>query len=417
MRYQKLSPRQNLAMTWWNRPGFGDYDGIICDGSIRSGKTVAMTVGFIMWAMCRFQGQNFALCGKTIESLRRNVTTNLPTWLAGVFSFREYRTENKIVVSAAGRSNNFYLFGGRDESSASLIQGITLAGVLLDEVALMPRSFVEQACARCSVEGSKLWFNCNPEGPSHWFYLTWVLEAGKRNMLHLHFTMDDNLSLSAAVKARYESLYSGVFYDRFIRGLWVVAEGLIYTMFNKDYHVVPDVPRPYDRYYISVDYGTVNPTSMGLWGRASGKPVYVSVAHHGRDVLSRFHCEPAQENSERRRTAAHQISRSQTYLRHVGAAKWGGCQNGILDAGTLRRGLHPAHLHPRHAAKARRSRAGHGQLHGAGDVNAESDKSTGEEAELPLLCSFTLSAHFRVWVTVWVKTVPHRDPQIKLAKK
>ena len=263
MRYQKLSPRQNLAMTWWNRPGFGDYDGIICDGSIRSGKTVAMTVGFIMWAMCRFQGQNFALCGKTIESLRRNVTTNLPTWLAGVFSFREYRTENKIVVSAAGRSNNFYLFGGRDESSASLIQGITLAGVLLDEVALMPRSFVEQACARCSVEGSKLWFNCNPEGPSHWFYLTWVLEAGKRNMLHLHFTMDDNLSLSAAVKARYESLYSGVFYDRFIRGLWVVAEGLIYTMFNKDFHVVPDVPRPYDRYYISVDYGTVNPTSMG----------------------------------------------------------------------------------------------------------------------------------------------------------
>ncbi len=318
MIYQRLSPRQNLAMTWWNRPGFEDYDGIICDGSIRSGKTVAMTVGFVMWAMRRFQGQNFALCGKTIESLRRNVTSNLPNWLAGVFSFREYRTENKIVVTAAGRSNNFYLFGGRDESSAALIQGITLAGVLLDEVALMPRSFVEQACARCSVDGSKLWFNCNPEGPSHWFYLNWILEAAKRNMLHLHFTMDDNLSLSASVKARYESLYSGVFYDRFIRGnwileaakrnmlhlhftmddnlslsasvkaryeslysgvfydrfirgLWVVAEGLIYTMFNKDFHVVPDAPRPYDRYYISIDYGTANPTSMGLWARAGGK--------------------------------------------------------------------------------------------------------------------------------------------------
>lgn len=117
MIYQRLSPRQNLAMTWWNRPGFEDYDGIICDGSIRSGKTVAMTVGFVMWAMRRFQGQNFALCGKTIESLRRNVTSNLPNWLAGVFSFREYRTENKIVVTAAGRSNNFYLFGGRDESA------------------------------------------------------------------------------------------------------------------------------------------------------------------------------------------------------------------------------------------------------------------------------------------------------------
>ena len=270
MQYQKLSPRQNLAMTWWNRPGFEAYDGIICDGSIRSGKTVAMTVGFIMWAMSRFTGQNFALCGKTIESLRRNVTSNLSTWLAGVFSFKEHRTENKIVVSAAGRSNNFYLFGGKDESSAALIQGITLAGILLDEVALMPESFVNQATSRCSVEGSKFWFNCNPEGPSHWFYQGWVLKARKRKMLHLHFTMDDNLSLSARTKARYENQYSGVFYQRYILGLWVVAEGLIYTMFNKDFHIVPSVPRPYDKYYISIDYGTRNPTSMGLWGRSCG---------------------------------------------------------------------------------------------------------------------------------------------------
>lgn len=271
MKFQKLSPRQNMAMTWWNRPGYEAYDGILCDGSIRSGKTVAMTVGFVMWGMSRFNGQNFAICGKTIESLRRNVTNNLPVWMSGLFTFKEHRSENKITVSAARKSNTFYLFGGKDESSASLIQGITLAGILLDEVALMPSSFVEQACARCSVDGSKLWFNCNPEGPSHWFYLTWVLEAKKRNILHLHFTMDDNLSLSPAVKARYESLYSGVFYDRFIRGLWVVAEGLIYTMFSRDYHVVPPEPRPYDKYYISCDYGTVNPTSIGLWGRANGK--------------------------------------------------------------------------------------------------------------------------------------------------
>ena len=67
MKYQRLSTRQNLAMTWWNRPGFEVYDGIICDGSIRSGKTVAMTVGFIMWAMTRFDGCNFAICGKTID--------------------------------------------------------------------------------------------------------------------------------------------------------------------------------------------------------------------------------------------------------------------------------------------------------------------------------------------------------------
>ena len=284
MQYQKLSTRQNLAMTWWNRPGFEDYEGIICDGSIRSGKTVAMTVGFIMWAMSNFSGQNFALCGKTIESLRRNVTSNLPAWLCGVFTFKEHRTENKIVVRAGNKTNSFYLFGGKDESSQDLIQGITLAGILLDEVALMPESFVNQATGRCSVEGSKLWFNCNPAGPSHWFYTKWVQEAKKRKLLHLHFTMDDNLSLSPAVKARYESLYSGVFYDRFIRGLWVVAEGLIYTMFNKDFHVVETVARPYDKYMISCDYGTVNPTSIRWYAVTVYEAVVLRLAMLGYEV-------------------------------------------------------------------------------------------------------------------------------------
>ena len=135
----------------------------------------------------------------------------------------------------------------------------------------MPRSFVEQALARCSVEGSKFWFNCNPEGPGHWFYTEWVQKAAERHVLHLHFTMDDNLSLSASIKRRYEGMYSGVFYDRYIRGLWVVAEGLIYTCFNPKFHVVPAQERAYDKYYISCDYGTINPTSMGLWGRAGGK--------------------------------------------------------------------------------------------------------------------------------------------------
>ena len=263
MQYQKLSTRQNLAMTWWNRPGFEDYEGIICDGSIRSGKTVAMTVGFIMWAMSNFSGQNFALCGKTIESLRRNVTSNLSAWLCGVFTFKEHRTENKIVVRAGNKTNSFYLFGGKDESSQDLIQGITLAGILLDEVALMPESFVNQATGRCSVEGSKLWFNCNPAGPSHWFYTKWVQEAKKRKLLHLHFTMDDNLSLSEKVKEKYREMYAGVFYLRYIKGMWAVAEGLIYTMLTKE-NLYTNGDRPAGlkstaAKTITVDYGTTNP--------------------------------------------------------------------------------------------------------------------------------------------------------------
>lgn len=258
-------------MLWWKTEKCRDKDGIICDGSIRSGKTVSMTIGFILWSMTQFQNQSFAVCGRTIEALRRNVIVHVPTWLEGLFTVVERRSENKLVISAGGRSNTYYLFGGRDESSYTLIQGITLAGVLFDEVALMPRSFVEQAMARCSVQGSKFWFNCNPESPGHWFYKEWICKKAEKNVLHLHFTMDDNLSLSTEIKRRYEGMFSGVFYDRYIRGLWVVAEGLIYSMFQKDVHVVPSIPRPYEKFYISCDYGTLNPTSAGLFGFYQGK--------------------------------------------------------------------------------------------------------------------------------------------------
>lgn len=271
MIYQNFSQRQKLTLTWWNNPRFKDKDGLICDGSIRSGKTVSMAIGFILWSMSRYNGQSFAICGRTIEALRRNVIVHIPSWLEGIFKVVERRAENKLIITAAGRTNIYYLFGGRDESSYTLIQGITLAGVLFDEVALMPRSFVEQAMARCSVRGSKFWFNCNPESPGHWFYKEWICKKVEKNVLYLHFTMDDNLSLSPEIKARYEGLYSGVFYERYIRGRWVVAEGLIYSMFNAAFHVVPSVPRPYEKYYISCDYGTINPTSMGLWGLANGK--------------------------------------------------------------------------------------------------------------------------------------------------
>lgn len=231
MIYQKFSKRQLLAMTWWKRPAFQNKDAIICDGAVRSGKTISMAVGFLLWSMNRFDGQVFGICGKTIESLRRNVIIHLPLWMEGILTIAERRSENKIIISDGKHSNTYFLFGGRDESSYSLIQGITLAGILLDEVALMPRSFVEQAIARCSVSGSKFWFNCNPAGPDHWFYKEWVCKPAYRNALHLRFTMADNFSLDQEVRDRYERMYDGVFYKRYIKGEWVAAEGTIYHQF------------------------------------------------------------------------------------------------------------------------------------------------------------------------------------------
>lgn len=167
-----------------------------------------------------------------------------------------------------GKSNTFYIFGGKDESSQDLIQGVTLAGVLFDEVALMPRSFVEQALARCSIEGARSWFNCNPDNPNHWFYREWVLKAPEKHALRLKFLMDDNLSLSDKVKQRYYSLYQGTFYRRFILGEWVIAEGLVYQDYNdhiKDKLWDGNPDELVGRWYISMDYGTINPCSMGLW--------------------------------------------------------------------------------------------------------------------------------------------------------
>lgn len=134
----------------------------------------------------------------------------------------------------------------------------------------MPRSFVEQASARCSVSGSKLWFNCNPEGPMHWFYREWILRAEERGALYLHFTMDDNPSLSPRIRARYEKAYSGTFYRRFILGEWTAAKGLIYDFFTPQEYCGRVPEKPWERVRISIDYGTVNPTSFGLWALKDG---------------------------------------------------------------------------------------------------------------------------------------------------
>lgn len=266
-RFQPFSKKQRKVLNWWvDESPVKNADGIIADGAIRSGKTLCMSLSFVMWAMHRFNGQNFGMCGKTIGSFRRNVLTVLKiTLTTRGYTFKDHRSDNMMEVSRGGVTNYFYIFGGKDESSQDLVQGITLAGVFFDEVALMPESFVNQATARCSVTGSKFWFNCNPEGPYHWFNEKWIKT---KRLLYLHFTMDDNYSLSEEIKARYRSQYSGVFYDRYILGLWVMAEGIIYDMFDRSKHVVSDA-RLTNLCYVSCDYGTQNATVFKLWEKGA----------------------------------------------------------------------------------------------------------------------------------------------------
>lgn len=279
-KFKPFSKKQRMLLNWWVETSpVRDADGIIADGSIRSGKTVAMSLSFIMWAMHNFDGQTFIMAGKTIQSFRRNVLDQLLQMLPSRgYASTEVRSENLLIISRGIRTNRFYIFGGKDESSQDLVQGITAAGAYMDEVALMPESFVNQVTGRLSIEGSKMWFNCNPSSPNHWFKVRWIDRAKDLNLLHLHYTLDDNLSLSERIKERYRGMYQGVFYLRYIKGMWAVAEGLIYSMFT-DAHIYNDDTRPVDMLststrYIACDYGTTNPCVF-LDIRDDGKDLWI----------------------------------------------------------------------------------------------------------------------------------------------
>lgn len=265
---------------------FSDYSYLICDGAVRSGKTALMMVGFVDDAMTRFNGRRFGICGKTVDSATKNI---VQPYMAMQYAQKSYRikwsrTDKTMTVSKGGITNVFEVFGGKDESSYALIQGRTLAGCLIDEVVLQPRSFVDQAMIRCSVTGAKVWFSCNPAAPSHWFYTDWIKKAdkGEINAKHIHFVLRDNPGLSEETIQRYEKSFSGVFYQRYVLGEWVAAEGLVYPFFSAGqdtYLFHGDASHVDGQFYVSIDYGTHNPCSMGLWVIHNGKALRIKESY------------------------------------------------------------------------------------------------------------------------------------------
>ena len=261
-----FSPRQLITMLWWNNEEYAHCKGIVADGAIRSGKTTAVAYGFLLWSMSRFSDVNFGLCGKTIRSFERNVLMPMKGICASLgYSYRERKSENmiEIIDRRSRRSNRYYMFGGNDERSQDLIQGITLAGVLLDEVVLMPESFVNQAMARLSVTGAKVWMTCNPEGLMHYVKRRFIDRYQEAQLLYVHFTMDDNFSLSDERRAFYKSQFTGVFYRRYVLGEWCLASGLVMSAFDREKHVIePPDESKYSVCFLDGDYGTTNPTAL-----------------------------------------------------------------------------------------------------------------------------------------------------------
>lgn len=272
-----FSLKQKKLLMWWTDSSpYRDYDMVIAEGAIRSGKTIGCIDSFITWSLEKHRHQNFIVAGKSMGALKRNVLEPMFQILtAKGIDYHYHRSENPHIIIG---TNTYYLFGANNEASQDTLQGLTAAGAYLDEVALFPRSFVDQAIGRCSAEtdgnGAKVFFNCNPAGPYHWFKTDFIEKAKEKRILVLHFTMDDNLSLSEKVKERFRRMFSGVFFKRYILGLWVMAEGVVYDMFDEDVHVVDDLPSSFDRLFVGGDYGINNPTAFLLCGQ-KGKDFYV----------------------------------------------------------------------------------------------------------------------------------------------
>lgn len=260
-----ISDKQKMLLAF----PYSRYTSLIADGAIRSGKTSLMMVAFVDDAMRRYNHQRFIILGKTVGSALRNVVEPYMqlSYARKRYGLQYRRGDNRLIVRRGDTENWFDVFGGKDESSYMLIQGFTAAGCLVDEVALCTQSAVNQALARCSVDGSRYWFNCNPDSPEHWFYKDWILRAEEHNALHLHFQLRDNPSLTDSIIERYESQYTGVFRQRYIDGDWVVAEGLVYPFRSEEVTCTEDeaLGDGSGMWYVSIDYGITNPFAALLW--------------------------------------------------------------------------------------------------------------------------------------------------------
>lgn len=288
----RFSPRQLFAMYWWTDPRLSHAVGFVADGTVRSGKTVACSLGFLMWSMESFSGVRFGLCGKTVKSFERNVLSVMKAAMPYLgYTCHHNKSDSMLqVVSPNGAHNDYYIFGGNDEGSQDLIQGITLAGILFDEVVLMPESFVNQGIARCSVDGAKVWMNCNPEGTTHYIKRRFIDAYAQRGYIHSHFDMRDNLTLSPERRAFYASQWTGLFYRRFILGEWCLADGLVYQVFDRDRMTFsgPVDLSLYPELIVAYDYGIQNATAflaMGYNGKEGTVDVIKGWSYSGRETM------------------------------------------------------------------------------------------------------------------------------------
>lgn len=248
----------------------------LLEGSVSSGKTWISLVLWGFWVATMPQDKLYLMCGKSLTTLKRNCLVLLEE-LFGTSNFT-FSTSAKEAYLFGRR---ILLEGANDARSESKIRGLTLQGAYCDELTLFPKDFFVMLLSRLRVPGAKLIATTNPDSPEHWLKKEYIDRSAELDMLTMRFLLDDNTTLDPAYVAAVKKEYTGVFYDRFILGEWAIAEGLVYPHFDKEKHIVHNYqPSSNAIYYISIDYGTVNPTSMGLWALEDNFAVRIKEAYY-----------------------------------------------------------------------------------------------------------------------------------------
>lgn len=226
----------------------------IWHGAIRSGKTIASIVAWLLYVRNAPPGP-LAMIGKTRDTIARNVLDVIADIAPDAITYTRGATTCRIL----GRL--VHVLGANDAKAEKILRGLTLAGAYLDEATLVPEEFFVQLLGRLSVPGAKLFASTNPDSPVHWLMRKYISRAAELNLYVVHFALADNPSLDPEYVAALAAEFTGLWFKRFIQGLWVAAEGAIYAMLADKDHVRAAPPK--DRWraaWIAIDFGTSNPT-------------------------------------------------------------------------------------------------------------------------------------------------------------
>ena len=229
----------------------------VWEGAVRSGKSFA---SIIRWLKFIRQGPpgRLILCGRSEKTIKRNILVPIMDLVGPDLVYK------RAIGEATLWGRTMDIVGANDDRAELKIRGGTYVGALVDEITVLPQTFVKMLLSRLSVENAQMFATTNPDSPYHWFKK--MLDDPKLDLVSFKFNLEDNPSLSESYKENLKNEYSGLWYQRFIEGAWVLAEGTVYDFFDEELHVIDRKPGMASGYIVGVDYGTTNPCVFSIIG-------------------------------------------------------------------------------------------------------------------------------------------------------